>query len=572
MRYHERVKTIAHLILVLCSAVTLSAQAKPTTAADYNGTLQYAVSETNAAFPFIFTVITENFNNGKLVSTKTEVAERQAQGIERETSTLKKGGKTLRSFSIQVGFGNATYCSTDGEKWTGPQKFVCPGPDETGQVRLLGPRPRQPESVEYSVEEKTLGGQPVKVYRKYAVYAASSPGGKKDFQEEIATIDSRGFFVSVVDSEGTLDPKTITLIRTQTWDFKTKIAPVLAPKQNMPSASTPQRIGRLGNSDSEPGLNRPLLKDEILSSEVEPRSRLFQMNVRFARGTYSVPKTGNDPKAHQYIWSYYPDADLVVQFFEYAAGSFPASPDESKREAAKMFEASMLKGGAEGLVGKDATVDGVSATRYEMTKDGKKFFGRTFIKDDVWYVLLASPKIDEGVSAIHKAFDSFVFVKTANPVGGLENGVFRSTTGKFSIAIPALPARTLDNATTKARILNVDVGKQFVWNFGRTFYTAYYTTPVNHDGDPTPQLFEDIETGTRKGVLNAGATLQSEKPIQLGKHRGTEFRYSSSNGVRFINRVFLIGDRGYQIMGGYADANDEQKVIDVLNTFTPFTN
>ncbi len=216
------------LALIAFTAVAVNAQARPTSADDYNGTFQYAVSETNAAFPFVFTVITERYSGGKLVSTETDVNERQAPGVARETKTLARDGKTLRSYSIMVGFGNGTYCSTDGISWKGPQKFVCPGPDGSGLLALS--RPRTPESVEYTVTDKTLGGKPVKLYRKYAVYPAATPEGKKTFEEKIATIDARGFFVSVHDTQGTLDPKATTLVRKHTWDFKTKFKPVVAPK------------------------------------------------------------------------------------------------------------------------------------------------------------------------------------------------------------------------------------------------------------------------------------------------------------------------------------------------------
>lgn len=219
---------IASLIFIALAVISLSAQAKPTSAADYNGTFQYAVSETNAAFPFVFTVITETYKLGKLVSTETEVNERQAAGVERETKTLKKEGRTLRSYSIMVGFDNGTYCSTDGVKWKGPQDFVCPGRDESDMLQLN--RPRKPESVEYSVTEKSLGNKPVKIYRKYSIFAAASANGKKSFEEQIATIDSKGFFLSVVDTEGTLDPQVVTLIRKETWDTQTKFKPVVAPK------------------------------------------------------------------------------------------------------------------------------------------------------------------------------------------------------------------------------------------------------------------------------------------------------------------------------------------------------
>lgn len=221
-------KLVIFLFLIAFSALALCAQAKPTTAADYEGTFRYAVSETNSAFPFIFKVVTERFENGKLVSTETDVNERQSAGVERETSMLEKGGKTLSSYTIQVGFGNHTYCSTDGAIWNGPQEFVCPGPDGSNVLTLS--RPREPESVEYSVSEKSLNGEPVKIYRKYAIFAGTGPSGKKSFGEEIATIDARGFFISVVKTEGTLAPKTVTLIRKQTWDFKTKFKPVVAPK------------------------------------------------------------------------------------------------------------------------------------------------------------------------------------------------------------------------------------------------------------------------------------------------------------------------------------------------------
>ena len=97
-------KTIISLTLIAFAAITLTAQSKPTTEADYNGTFGYAVAETNKAFPFIFTVVTETFEGGKLVSTETDINERQAPGVERKTQTLTRGGETLRSYSVMTGF------------------------------------------------------------------------------------------------------------------------------------------------------------------------------------------------------------------------------------------------------------------------------------------------------------------------------------------------------------------------------------------------------------------------------------------------------------------------------------
>lgn len=221
-------KIIASLLLSISAAVSLNAQAKPITAAEYDSIFESAVNLTNTAFPFVYTYTSQNFEKGKLVSTETHVNERQAAGVARETKTFKEGKKTGRSYSVMTGFGNNTYCSTDGITWRGPQKFVCPGPDGTGLIRLSGMR--EPMKIEYSGSEKTLNGKPVKIYRKYTVYLAYSDKEKDDFEEEIATIDSRGFFISVENTEGTLGPRTVTEKRKQSWDFTTKFKPVVAPK------------------------------------------------------------------------------------------------------------------------------------------------------------------------------------------------------------------------------------------------------------------------------------------------------------------------------------------------------
>jgi len=159
--------------------------------------------------------------NGKIVSTVTDVDERESADHERITWTTVKDGKTTHKYQVTVGFGNV-YCSDDGVSWKPASPYECSGP-----VSFYGPR--DPESIEYSVEQKSLDGKEVKVYRKYSVFAPADANGKKDFREEVSTIDSRGFFISVVDTEGTLDPRVVTLIRKQSWDTKTKIKPVVAP-------------------------------------------------------------------------------------------------------------------------------------------------------------------------------------------------------------------------------------------------------------------------------------------------------------------------------------------------------
>lgn len=211
------------LLIITVALLTIGsiAQSKPVTASDYNSTFQNAVSGTNRAFPFVFTVVTEEFENGKIIFSETMINERQAAGVERISRTILENGKKSSIYQLKVGFGNV-YCSNDGVIWQGPQKFECSGPR-----RLYGHR--KVESSEYSFEEKSVDGETIKVYREYVIYTPTGNSGK-GFKETLATIDSRGFFISIINNEGSLDPKSVTLVRKQLWDFKTKIKPVVAPK------------------------------------------------------------------------------------------------------------------------------------------------------------------------------------------------------------------------------------------------------------------------------------------------------------------------------------------------------
>jgi hypothetical protein len=158
---------------------------------------------------------------------------------------------------------------------------------------------------------------------------------------------------------------------------------------------------------------------------------------------------------------------------------------------------------------------------------------------------------------------------TAVPITGasVEAGVFESKTGGFSIAISQLPLQTLERGTDKGRAKGLDLGRQYLWKFEKTFYTAFYCPPLDFDGNPMPQVYADMQSGTRKGIANGGARLTSEKRIKLGEYPGTEFRYTSHEGVKFINRTYIVGDIGYSIMGGYIEEKYESEVLRVLDSF-----
>jgi hypothetical protein len=217
-------KIALSLIAIFLFIVTSSAQSRTIGKDEYEKVFEFAVSNTNKAYPVILKVTTVFIENGKAVRTVTDLNENESPSHHRIKRTTVAGGRTTNKY--QVSAGGKVFCSDDGVSWKPPSKYECSGP-----VSIYGMR--EPESIKYSVTVKSAKGKRVKVYREYSVFAPWEWEGnkKKDFREAVSTIDSRGFFTTVVDTEGTLDPRTVTLIRKQSWVTKAKIKPVVPPIQ-----------------------------------------------------------------------------------------------------------------------------------------------------------------------------------------------------------------------------------------------------------------------------------------------------------------------------------------------------
>jgi hypothetical protein len=207
-------------IAILLFIVTSNAQSQTISETEYNKVFQFAVSETNADYPLIFKVTTNFIENGKTVRTVIDLNENKAQGRYRMKRTVFADGKETNKHQITAGFGNV-FCSDDGVLWKS-SKYECYGPVNM----YFG---KEIDSIEYSFTEKIVDGKTLKVYTKYTVFAPSKAGKKKEFSEKTSTIDSRGFFVNIVESEGILDPKTVTLTREQAWTTKAKFKKIVPP-------------------------------------------------------------------------------------------------------------------------------------------------------------------------------------------------------------------------------------------------------------------------------------------------------------------------------------------------------
>ena len=211
--------TLSLFSIFLC-VVTSNAQTRTISKDEYEKVFELAVKKTNEAYPVIFRVTTVFIENGKTVRRVNDLNENESPLHHRIRRTTVANGRTTNKYQVSVGFGNV-FCSDDAVSWT-PSKYECTNP-----VIVYGRR--ETESIEYSVSVKSRKGKRVKVYREYSVFAPAEGSSKKDFRKTVSTIDSRGFFVTVINIEGTLNPRVVTLVRKQSWVTKAKIKPVVPP-------------------------------------------------------------------------------------------------------------------------------------------------------------------------------------------------------------------------------------------------------------------------------------------------------------------------------------------------------
>lgn len=148
---------------------------------------------------------------------------------------------------------------------------------------------------------------------------------------------------------------------------------------------------------------------------------------------------------------------------------------------------------------------------------------------------------------------------------------FESKEGNFTINLFEEPSAVRNLGTDASEKKGIDVGKQYIWKFEKTLYTAMYSNPFDSNGNAMPQIFDEMLSGSRKGIARQGGKLISEKEISYGKYTGREFRYLASNGVKFVGRNYLIDKVGYQIVGAYADDKDEKEVLEILDSFKVMT-
>lgn len=144
-----------------------------------------------------------------------------------------------------------------------------------------------------------------------------------------------------------------------------------------------------------------------------------------------------------------------------------------------------------------------------------------------------------------------------------ETKKFESKAGNFSIDISQMPSQTRNLNPEKGQ----EPGKQFFWQFERTTYSVMYSA---FNKDDLSIAFDEMNTGTRKSIQNGGKLI-SEQENSFGKYSGREFRFILPNGVKYIQRNYLVGNVGYLLSAGYVYDEDEKEALKVLDSFKLLT-
>ena len=210
--------------LILLAAMAAFGQPKPITQKEYEDALQHA-ADMGISYPMIEKIEEEKFRDSRQIEKATFSTEYVSEDKVRATMQIVSGGKTTNLSEIGLGIGKI-YCKVGDGKWKLESESKSAECHDAWNLIPTPSRSGPEDGVTYTSEDQTVGGQRVTAFRKYVVY-----GGKQTFLEQITTVDSKGFITIATATQGTLDPRTVTVTVKVSWTSNAKIAPIIKPKE-----------------------------------------------------------------------------------------------------------------------------------------------------------------------------------------------------------------------------------------------------------------------------------------------------------------------------------------------------
>jgi len=148
------------------------------------------------------------------------------------------------------------------------------------------------------------------------------------------------------------------------------------------------------------------LNDELATSEVEPRAKVFQINLRFSKAKYTEEEDA-PIKIRKYGWGY-PEISLSLEMMDVPTGTFTPG---SSAAVIKAVEDDIISQGAVKISEREVKAGLVAGKEMKFKSGGRSLFVRVFFRGDTRYMLVAQARDGEKDALLQRILDSFQFLK-----------------------------------------------------------------------------------------------------------------------------------------------------------------
>jgi hypothetical protein len=122
-------------------------------------------------------------------------------------------------------------------------------------------------------------------------------------------------------------------------------------------------------------------------------------------------------------------------------------------------------------------------------------------------------------------------------------------TGKYTCKFPETPRSKVETQQTAGGPLQSH--SSYVEDRRRAYMVMWADMPAGGVGDHNRT---EVLDGAVEGAVRGGkATLESSSAILVAGNEGREYRANATDGTKFHARVFLVGDRMYQMIVVYGE-------------------
>ena len=153
-----------------------------------------------------------------------------------------------------------------------------------------------------------------------------------------------------------------------------------------------------------------LIRDIFEKGEVEPRTKLFRMDIPFLKAKYLPPTTAT-PYQFQYQWNF-DDGIVVLSINRPVGGTFSSLSLTARKEWLTSFlQKSSASAGAQKLSDRDISIKSIVGREIKVKRTDDIVIARTYIVGDMYVSVSAAIAGSSTEPDVMRLFDSLIFLK-----------------------------------------------------------------------------------------------------------------------------------------------------------------